>query len=147
MAPEKLERADFGLTGLGLALNIRKQPGASRHRTPLAYSRLIDTWSLLELPLVVLLTVPSSADKEEHATGRTHVLSSEGSEVSPATQAAWIERHVPLLMAKAPVQVIVWNQLSDASPHHYPHGGVMDAHDQPKPALESLKKIRQQLLL
>jgi hypothetical protein len=43
--------------------------------------------------------------------------------------------------------VILWNQLSDASPHVYPHGGVFDAQDKPKPALESLRKIRQQLLM
>ena len=67
-------------------------------------------------------------------------------EIPPPPLVAWIERHVPLLLAKPPVQVILWNQLSDAAPHHYPHGGLFDAQDQPKPALESLRKIRQQLL-
>jgi hypothetical protein len=144
---DALVRADLGLSGIGLELNVGYHPGASTHRTPLAYSRLIDTWSLLELPLLVALTVPSSAEKDDLATGRTQVLSSEGSEVSPASQSAWIERYVPLLMAKAPVQVILWNQLSDAVPHHYPHGGLFDAKEAPKPALESLRKIRQRLLL
>jgi hypothetical protein len=144
---DALVRADLGLSGLGLELNVGYHPGATPHRTPLAYSRLIDTWGLLELPLLVTLTVPSSADKDPAATGRTQVLSSEGSDVSPATQAAWIERHVPLFLAKAPVQVILWNQLSDAAPHHYPHGGLIDAQNEPKPALESLRKIRQRLLL
>jgi hypothetical protein len=144
---DALVRADLGLSGLGLELNVGYHPGATPHRTPLAYSRLIDTWGLLELPLLVTLVVPSSAEKDPLATGRTQVLSSEGSEVSPATQKAWIERHVPLLLAKAPVQVILWNQLSDAVPHHYPHGGLFDARNEPQPALESLRKIRQQLLL
>jgi hypothetical protein len=53
---------------------------------------------------------------------------------------------VPLLLAKNAVQVIVWNQLSDATPHHYPNSGVFDASDKPKPALEALRKIRQQYL-
>jgi len=44
------------------------------------------------------------------------------------------------------VQVVLWNQLSDAAPHHYPHSGVFDVEDKPKPALEALKKIRQQYL-
>jgi hypothetical protein len=41
---------------------------------------------------------------------------------------------------------VLWNQLSDAVPHHYPHGGLFDAADKPKPALEALKQIRQKYL-
>ena len=96
---------------------------------------------------MVSLTLPSSAEKDPLASPKIQVLTSEGDEVTPESQAAWIERHVPLLLAKSPVQVILWNQLSDAAPHHYPHGGLFDAQDKPKPALESLRKIRQQLLM
>jgi hypothetical protein len=144
---DALVRADLGLSGLGLEINIGYHPGATAHRPPLAYSRLVDTWGLLELPLVIALTLPSSAEKDPSASAKVQVLASEGSEVSFGTQAAWIEQHIPLLLAKSPVQVILWNQLSDAAPHHFPHGGLFDAHDKPKPALEALRKIRQQLLL
>lgn len=144
---DALVRADLGLAGLGIEINVGYHPGATPHRTPLAYSRLIDTWSLLELPLVVALTLPSAADKDPLASEKAQVLASEGSEVSPATQSDWIERYVPLLLAKSPVQVILWNQLTDASGHHFPHGGLFDAANQPKPALAALKKIRQRELL
>jgi hypothetical protein len=144
---DALVRADLGLSGLGLEINVGYHPGASPHRTPLAYSRLIDTWSLLELPLLVALVLPSSAKDDPQAQGKTQVLASAGSDVSIATQQAWIERYVPLLLAKSPVQVILWNQLSDAAPHHYPHGGLFDAQEQPKPALEALRKIRKQMLM
>jgi hypothetical protein len=107
---------------------------------------LIDTWSLLELPLVITLTLPSSAEKDPLANAKTQVLASEGSDVSVESQRAWIERYVPLLLAKTPVQVILWNQLSDAVPHYFPNGGLFDASDQPKPALEALRRIRQQYL-
>jgi hypothetical protein len=140
-------RADLGLSGLGVEITVGYHPGATPHRSPFAYSRLIDTWGLLELPLLVTLTLPSSPEKDPLANPKIQVLSNDADDVTPATQAAWIERHVPLLLAKAPVQVILWNQLSDASPHVYPHGGVFDAQDKPKPALESLRKIRQQLLM
>ena len=103
--------------------------------------------ALFVLPTLIALTLPSSADKDPLATGKTQVLAGEGHEVTAATQSDWIERYVPLLLAKAPVQVILWNQLSDAGPHHYPHGGLFDAEHQAKPALEVLRKIRQQLLL
>jgi hypothetical protein len=144
---DALVRADLGLSGLGVEITVGYHPGATPHRSPFAYSRLIDTWGLLELPLLVTLTLPSSPEKDPLANPKIQVLSNDADDVTPATQAAWIERHVPLLLAKAPVQVILWNQLSDASPHVYPHGGVFDAQDKPKPALESLRKIRQQLLM
>jgi Glycosyl hydrolase family 10 len=144
---DALVRGDLGLSGLGLEINVGYHPGATAHRTPLAFSRLIDTWSLLELPLVISLTLPSSAEKDDLANAKTQVLTSEGSDVSGATQRAWIERYMPMLLAKTPAQVILWNQLSDAAPHYFPHGGLFDASDQPKPALEALRRIRQQYLM
>jgi hypothetical protein len=144
---DALVRADLGLSGLGVEINIGYHPGASPHRSPLAYSRLIDTWGLLELPLVVSLTLPSSAEKDELASSKIQVLSNEARDVTPESQAAWVERHVPLLLAKAPVQVMLWNQLSDAVPHHFPHGGLFSADNKPKPALESLRKIRERLVV
>ena len=143
---DALVRADLGLSGLGLEINVGYHPGGSVHRGPLAISRLVDTWSLLELPLLVALTLPSSAGDDPQANDKIRVLSSGEDEVTPQSQRDWIDRHVPLLLAKNAVQIVVWNQLSDAAPHHYPHGGLLDADDKPKPALEALKKIRRQFL-
>jgi GH35 family endo-1,4-beta-xylanase len=143
---DALVRADLGLSGLGLELNVGYHPGGSAHRGPLAISRLIDTWSLLELPLMVALTLPSSAAEDPQANGKVRVLSSDDDEVTPDSQRDWITQHVPLLLAKNAVQVVVWNQLSDAMPHYYPHSGLLDATEKPKPALDALKKLRQQFL-
>jgi hypothetical protein len=144
---DALVRADLGLSGLGLEINVGYHPGATIHRSPLAYSRLIDIWSLLDLPLLVALTAPSSAADDAAANRGIKVFSGDASQVSPATQAAWIQRHVPLLLAKNCVQVILWNQLCDATPHEYPHGGLFDAKDKPKPGLEVLRKIRKDYLV
>jgi hypothetical protein len=143
---DALVRADLGLSGLGLELNVGYHPGGSAHRGPLAISRLIDTWSLLELPLMVALTLPSSAADDPQANGKVRVLSSQDDDVTPDSQRDWIAQHVPLLLAKNAVQVVVWNQLSDATAHHYPHSGLLDAAEKPKPALDTLKKLRQQFL-
>ena len=143
---DALVRADLGLSGLGLEVNIGYHPGGSVHRGPLAFSRLVDTWSLLELPLLVTLTLPSSAAEDPQANANVRVISNKDEDVTPETQRDWIAEHVPLLLAKNAVQVVLWNQLTDAAPHHYPHGGLFDAADKPKPALEALRKIRQQYL-
>jgi hypothetical protein len=92
---------------------------------------------------LVALTLPSSTTDDPLANRKVRVVSSEGDIITPDSQRDWIKRHVPLLLAKNVVQVVLWNQLSDAAPHHYPHGGLFDAEDQPKPALEALRTIRQ----
>jgi hypothetical protein len=143
---DALVRADLGLAGIGLEINVGYHPGGSLPRGPLAISRLIDTWSQLELPLLVALTLPSSSEPDPKSGGKVRVISSEKDTVTSATQRDWIERHVPLLLAKNAVQVVLWNQLSDAAPHHYPHGGLFDHADKPKPALDALKKIREKFL-
>jgi hypothetical protein len=74
------------------------------------------------------------------------VLSSEGDDITPESQRDWVNRHVPMLLAKNVVQVVLWNQLSDAVPHHYPHAGLFDSNDRPKPALDALKEICQEYL-
>lgn len=143
---DALVRADLGLSAVGLELNIGYHPGGSVHRGPLAISRLVDTWSLLDLPLLVSLSLPSSAANDPLASRKVHVLSGNVGSVTPESQRDWINRHVPLLLAKNVVQVVLWNQLSDAVPHHYPHAGLIDASGQPKPALESLRNIRNRFL-
>jgi len=107
-------------------------------------ARLVDNWSLLELPLLVTLTLPSSAADDPQANSNVRVLSNREEDVTPETQRDWITEHVPLLLAKNAVQVVLESTL-DATPHHYPHSGVFDADDKPKPALEALRKIRQHI--
>jgi hypothetical protein len=143
---DALVRADLGLAGVGLEINVGYHPGGSLNRGPLAISRLIDTWSLLELPLLVALTLPSSSADDPQANSKARVLHGDEGRISPDSQREWIERHLPLLLAKNAVQVVVWNQLTDKAPHHFPHGGLFDAADKPKPALDALKKIRQKYL-
>jgi len=143
---DALVRADLGLSGLGLELNLGYHPGGSIQRPPLAYSRLIDTWGLLDLPVFISLALPSAASNDPQANSKAHVLSSADTDVTLDSQREWIERHVPLLLSKNLVQVLVWNQLTDATPHHYPHAGLFDDQNKPKPALAALQAIRNKYL-
>jgi hypothetical protein len=143
---DALVRADLGLSGVGLELNMGYHPGGSMDRGSLAISKLLDTWSLLDLPLLVALTFPSSSAEDPRSNGKVRVLSGEGEVVTPGLQRDWINRHIPLLLAKSVVQVVLWNQLSDAVPHHFPHAGLLDANDRAKPALDALKEIREKYL-
>jgi hypothetical protein len=143
---DALVRAELGLSGIGLEINFGYHPGGSVMRGPLAVSRLIDTWSLLELPLLVSLTLPSSSAEDPQANGKVQVIAGNKEDVTPESQSRWINRQVPLLLAKSAVQIVLWNQLTDSAPHHYPHSGIFNVDDKPKPALEALQKIRRQYI-
>ena len=145
---DTLIRADLGLSGLGLEINIGYQPGGSSLRNPLAYSHLIDHWSQLELPLLVSLTLPSSSAEDPQARPKIRTCGADSDEdITPETQDDWTRRHLPMLLAKSSVQAILWNQLSDAQPHEFPHGGIFDANNHPKPIFQSLRSFRNEHLL
>jgi hypothetical protein len=55
-----------------------------------------------------------------------------------------VQQLLPLLLAKSAVHGVIWNQTYDSSPHAFPHGGLYDSKDQPKPALASIAELRQE---
>jgi hypothetical protein len=84
---------------------------------------------------------------DPHSLQRAHVsVEAYPAGASPAGQLAWAERFVPALIAKPAVRGVFWNQLSDAEPHDFPHGGLADAAGESKPALEALAAIRRKHL-
>lgn len=140
---DALARADLGLVGIGLEIAEGYSPDGSFRRHAVAHSRLLDQWSLLGMPLVLLLSAPSDSTPDPLALRADGV--SAQTEGSPASQAAWIDQVVPLALSKNLVQVIIWSQLEDSAPHELPHGGLYDRDGTPKPALDVLRKIRREL--
>ena len=144
---DALVRADLGLSGLGLEINVGYHPGGSVHRGPLAVQpadRYLEPAGIAAAGRADATQLRRRGSTGQRQGPRAQQRTEE--EVTPESQRDWINEHVPLLLAKNAVQVVLWNQLSDAAPHHYPHSGLFDAADKPKPALEALQKIRQQYL-
>jgi hypothetical protein len=142
---DALERADLGIAGFDLELNIGYHPQATALRNPLALSRLVDLWNVrLESPLMLTLTMPSSSAPDPLADPKSSVVAGGMSPelVTADWQAAWARRRLPMLLAKNSVQVLLWGQLSDAAPHAFAHGGLFDANDAPKPIVAELKELR-----
>ncbi len=141
---DALVRAGLELKGLVLEVNLGYGPGCTLPRTPLEFSRQLDYWSLLGLPLYVAMTVPSGDGRRP--AGRSGRPAAGREAGRRRAQQAWIARYVPLILAKPAVQGIIWNQLRDGVPHDFPHGGLLDERGQAKPALRTLALIRQTLL-
>jgi len=137
---DALLRVGLGLTGLALEINVGYAPGGTLPRDPLEFSRQMDYWSLLGVPLYVKLTVPSGSGPDPLAQRRTAPLSEAW---TPQSQQAWISRYVPVLLAKPTVRGVFWSQARDSEPHAFPHGGLFDLGRHPKPGLRQLASIRQ----
>ncbi len=136
---DALVRARLGLTGLAIEMNVGYQQGGTPFRDPLDTSRHMDYWSMLGVPIHVSLTVPASGDEDPLARRRADVSIRD---CTPSSQADWVDRYVPLLLAKSYVRGVLWNQLRDSEPHDFAHGGLFDTRRRPKPALERLSEIR-----
>jgi len=137
---DMLLRAGLGLTGIGLEINVGYWPEGSPLRDPLEFSQAIDYWSLLGAPLFVMLTYPSSPGADPLAQRKTRLPPGNW---TPGGQQSWVDRYLPVLLAKPLVQGIFWNQSRDWEPHPFAHGGLFDLQRHPKPVLRHLASIRQ----
>ncbi len=145
---EMLIRAELGVAAIGLELNLGYWPAGSLPRGPLEINRLVDQWALLGLPLVPILTIPSSGGPDPHSSPRVGgpLVSAADSLPSLDWQKQGAQQLLPLLLAKQSVQAVIWNQTFDSVPHRFAHGGLFDAQDRPKPALASLITFRREHL-
>ncbi|HET6880306.1 MAG TPA: hypothetical protein VFI31_09135 [Pirellulales bacterium] len=144
---DALVRSGLKLAGVGIEINMGYQPGGSYPRDRLEFSRLLDLWSYLGLPLHVTLAVPGGELPETAARARLRPMTQAmPGGWSPENQAAWIKHYVPLLMSKPSVHGIFWNQLSDGDSEELPYGGLFDASGNPKPALTALVALRRKHL-
>jgi hypothetical protein len=144
---DALVRAELGVGGIALEMNLGYWPGGCLPRDLLAISRHLDRWSLLGIPLMVYLTMPSSVDSDPQAVGNSQVIHRNGGARStPAMDQGLASQLIPLLLSKPSLHALVWNQLSDVEPHEFPHSGVLDHAGNAKPLLSVLGDIRKQLL-
>ena len=140
---DTLIRAELGISGFGLELNLGYWPDGTLPRDELEISRLIDRWSSLGLPLVVILTIPS-AGSEGAGEGTILSLHSEGS--GEDVQAKLTSQIIEVCLAKPAVQGVIWNQLVDGDVSAYPNAGLFTTDNQAKPVLNQLKALKEHYL-
>jgi hypothetical protein len=144
---DTLIRSALNLAALDLEIIMGVSPRGSYCRDLLEGWRMLNLYALLGVPLRVTLGYPASrgpdskADPEQRiVTGHWH------GGFSPAVQAEWTTAFASLALCKPQVQAVHWVHLTDALAHQYPHCGLLDARDQPRPALASLNQLREKHL-
>lgn len=141
---DTLIRAGLNLAALDLEIIMGVSPAGSYCRDLLETSRLIDLYSLLGAPLRITLAYPSSTAPDPNADPAYRVDSGHwrGS-YDPEVQAEWANLFVALALCKPTVKSVQWSHLSDAFPHQFPHCGLFDMKDRPKPVLKQLQELRE----
>lgn len=141
---DTLIRSGLNLGALDLELVMGVTPRGSYCRDLLDTSRMLDLYTLLGVPLRVTLAYPS-ADASDPNTSEaiTVAAGSWHKSFSGEEQAFWATHFAALAMCKPSVRGILWPQLSDAIPHQFPHCGLFDAQNRPKPVLQHLQELRE----
>ena len=141
---DTLIRSGLSLSALNIELVMGVTPRGSYSRDLLEISRLLDLYALLGVPLRVTLGYPSSAQSDPDADPDLHVEGGQWSSgFSPDVQAAWAAEVAALALCKPYVQGVQWTHLRDAETHQFPHCGLVDSHEQIKPALQKLRELRE----
>ncbi|MBS0263472.1 MAG: endo-1,4-beta-xylanase [Planctomycetes bacterium] len=142
---DALVRAGSELGAINLEIAVDYSPSGSPSRDLMDFSRIIDQWSVLGLPLQVTLAFPSSTGPDPMQTTDLEVDPRQWKMPPDETaQQRWIEDYVPLLLAKPSVLAVFWNHLSDAQPHRFPHAGLVRTDGVAKPGHQAIVQLRQQ---
>jgi hypothetical protein len=142
-----LVRADLGLAGVVLEIAPGYSAPGSHLRDLFDFSRLLDLYALLNLPLHIWFAVPSSSRTDPQADPSVRIETDQWP-VAPdeTTQAAWAAKWIALAVAKPFVRSVTWLQPSDAIPHLYPHAGLFRPDHSPKPLFSWMKSFRREIL-
>jgi hypothetical protein len=143
---DALARADLGLSGIGLEIVPGFVPWGSPLRELFEFSRLLDLYARIDLPLHVSLAFPSHvADSPARDLGRLD-LRQWPATPTPELQRQWAEHWVALAVAKPFVHTVCWMEASDASPRLYPGCGLFRLDGGRQPALDWIAAFRKAML-
>ena len=143
-----LLRADLGLSGVAIEIAPGYSAPGSHMRDLFEFSKLLDLYSLLNVPLHVWMALPSSDGSDANADPRVRVESPQWPvPLDEALQADWAAKWVALAVAKPFVRTVSWLQLSDAFPHVYPHAGLLRPDQTPKRLYPWMQMLRKDTLV
>jgi hypothetical protein len=140
---DTLIRAGLKVAALDIEWAMGISPRGSYCRDLLDALRLLDLYAMLGTPLQVSLAYPSSAEADPLADPALAASAGHWRDgYTPEAQADWAAEFAALAVCKPFVKSAYWSHLTDAEPHQFPQCGLLDSAGRPKPALESLRRLR-----
>lgn len=142
-----LLRAELGISGIAIEIAPGYSAPGSHIRDLFEFSRLLDLYSLLNVPLHLWIVMPAAAGPDPNAEPgiQTEVVQWPAPP-DEALQANWGARWIALAIAKPFVRSVTWLQAADATPHVYPHGGLIRPDQSARPLVPWLQSVRAETL-
>jgi hypothetical protein len=142
-----LLRAELGISGVAIEIAPGYSQPGSHLRDLFELSKLLDLYSLLNVPLFLWVVLPSGDGPDPLAEPGIRVETAQWPAPPDAeSQAAWGEKWIALAVAKPFVRTVSWLQPSDALPHVFPHGGLVGADQAARPLVGWLRTLRDETL-
>ena len=142
-----LLRSDLGISSVAIEIAPGYTSPGSHLRDLFEFSRLLDLYSLLNVPLHLHMAIPSATGPDPKADPAIQVDVAQWPAPPDETlQSTWGARWLALGLAKPYVRSVIWQQASDALPHVYPHAGLFRADNTPKPIFPWLQSLRQDVI-
>ncbi len=135
---DSLLRRGTRISLLGLEINLDYHLCGSVARDPLQWLDMLDLWSQLGLPLVVLLRVPGQLPSGNEAV-RPNMHDEHRLDL--------IRTVLPMLIARPIVQGILWQELVDHEESMFPGAGLFDRGGRPKPLWHAVRETLEGLEL
>ena len=138
-----LLRADLGLSGVAIEIAPGYSAPGSYMRDLFELSKLLDLYSLLNVPLHVWMVLPSADRPDPHADPRVRVESPQWPVPIDEELTSSLGREMDRAgrrQAVCPYPELA--AVSDAVPHLYPHGGLFRPDKTPKPLYSWLQMLR-----
>jgi hypothetical protein len=144
---DTLVRSGLSLAALDVELVMGVTPRGSYCRDLLDTSRLLDLYALLGVPVQVTLGYPAAERTDADADPDCRVAGGRWrGGVSPEGQAGWAAAFATLAVCKSYVDAVYWTHARDGEPHQFPHCGLLDPADRPRPVAQPLAELTSQQL-
>jgi hypothetical protein len=145
---DDLIRTGMKVSAVELEVRCGTSPRGSWSRDLLDTSRLIDMFSLLGLPIEVLLSQPASSAPDFGARDHQEDLWAPAwrGGPTPEGQAEWGVSFAAMALCKPEVRAVTWDHWSDADPHLTPAGGLVTTGGAVNPLLARFEGLRTKFL-
>jgi hypothetical protein len=144
---DTLLRSGATVAAIDLEVVMGTTPRGSYCRDLLDFSRMLDLYSLLAVPLQVTLGYPATTELDSAADSEADVgAGTWRSDINPQAQSDWAAEFASLALAKPYVRAVQWVNFMDAQPHLFPNVGLIDAAGKPRLALQRIRRLREKYL-
>ncbi len=139
---DSLLRQGSSVNFIGLDVNLDFWPCGSVVRDPLQWIDMVDVWSQLGLPLIILLRMPIG--NPSHSLTANHgdpVAANEiRSGMTDQQRLFFLEKVIPMLIARPTVHGLVWREWGDGDDPRFPGAGLVQSNGELKSVIESIEK-------